>query len=91
MNDRLFAFYDHCPRYHDGISKCEWLQLREAGRGWFWDKRRHVHHTSTYGMRGHFGGWCGFHGTSESRRRLRRVWRKRARREARRWILDASE
>lgn len=87
----LAQYLSHCPRYHDGLSKNEWMLQREAGRGWFWDKRLHVHHTSTYGMRGWFGGWCCMRGTSQSRRRWRRVWRKRARREARQWLLEMSE
>ena len=71
--------------YHTGISKQEWLLRQEAGRGWFWDKRRHVHHTSTYGMKGHFGGWI-FEPYRNQRLRLRRMWRKQARREAKRWL-----
>jgi hypothetical protein len=39
----------------------------------------------TYGLRFHFGGWCL---CEYSRHRMRRIWRKRARREAKRWIEE---
>lgn len=82
----MFVSHSH----HNGISKCEWLLQREAGRGWFWDKRKHVHHMATYGTPGHFGGWI-FERHSPMRQRYQRTWRKRARREAKRWLQEISE
>ncbi len=39
----------------------------------------------TYGLRYHVGGWLSF---EYQRRRMRRIWRKQARREAKRWIEE---
>ena len=75
-------------RYHAGISKDEWIRHKRAGRGWFHDKRLHRNHTSTYGMHGHYGGWLFERNHRPQRRRIRRIWRKRARREARQWIEE---
>lgn len=75
-------------RYHAGLSWNEWRIQQESGRGWFYDKRLHRNHTSTYGMRGHAGGWLFERNHRPQRRRMRRIWRKRARREARQWIEE---
>jgi hypothetical protein len=46
---------------------------------------------STYGVRGLFGGWIFERNHKAARLRMRRTWRKQARREGKQWIAEWSE
>lgn len=87
IRDYNHFLYQARQHHHAGISKIERLAQLQGSRSWFYDKKRHVHHQTTYGMKGHFGGWCGFAGKTQ-RHRMVRMWRKQARRENKRWIQE---
>lgn len=90
----LFAFYDHCPRYHHGLSRREHIE-QITGSWWIaaygvppYNGRR----LRCYGMP-RLWGWSTKDRTEGPRSRnwkckLRRVMRKRARREAKRWLME---
>lgn len=92
-----FAFYDHQPRYHHGLSKREYVE-QITGSWWI----------AAYGVPPYNGARMRCYGmprawgwstkdciegprTSSCKHKLRRIMRKRARREARQWVLEASE
>ena len=94
-----FAFYDHRPRYHHGMSRREHV---EQVTGSWWIAAYGVPpynggRMRCYGMERiqHYLGWstkdCIEGPRSHAwKRRLRRIMRKRARREARHWLLEVS-
>ena len=49
---------------------------------------RRKNRMSTYGLKGLFGGWMFERNHRSQRVRMRRQWRKAARREAKRWIQE---
>lgn len=96
MSESLFAFYNHRPRYHHGLSKRDRVEQITGSR---WNSVYGVppyngRRMRCYGMP-RLWGWstkdCIDGPRSHAwKSKLRRLMRKRARREARLWIQEVS-